>query len=166
MAESHSQDRVRGLVERLKARHAGEEVKYCGCYPMCHGGGCVLKLRVKEGRIVGVEPDDLYNRNVAREDEVCSDVDFVKQRLQQRPCEFAYAWPELIHHPQRILYPLKRVDWSHENPNPQNRGKSGFVRITWDEAINLIAEEIKYCKEKYGKYSIMVGYPDTYFMDN
>jgi len=142
-----SSDRVKIIVERLKTKHSGEEVRYSGCYPMCHGGGCILKLRIKDGKIVCVEPDDLYNRNVAREDEVLNDLDFVKQRLQQRPCEVAYAFPEMINHPQRILYPLKRADWSPENPNPQNRGKSGFVRISWDEAISLIAEEIKRCIE-------------------
>ncbi|MEM2103719.1 MAG: molybdopterin-dependent oxidoreductase [Candidatus Bathyarchaeia archaeon] len=142
-----SSDRVQIIVEKLKAKHSGEEIKYSGCYPMCHGGGCVLKLRVKDGKIICVEPDDLCNKNVAREDEVLTEIDFVKNRLQQRPCEVAYAWPEMINHPQRILYPLKRVDWSHENPNPQNRGKSGFVRITWEEAVEIIAEEIKRCKE-------------------
>lgn len=140
-------ERVQKIVEKLKARHSGEEVRYSGCYPMCHGGGCVLKLRIKDGKIICVEPDDRYNKNIAREDEVLTDIDFVKQRLQQRPCEIAYAWPEIINHPQRILYPLKRADWSHENPNPQNRGKSGFVRISWDEAINIIATEIKRCME-------------------
>ncbi|MEM2455240.1 MAG: molybdopterin-dependent oxidoreductase [Candidatus Bathyarchaeia archaeon] len=142
-------ERVRNIIEKLRARHSGEEVKYSGCYPMCHGGGCVLKLRIKNGKIICVEPDDCYNKNIAREDEVLKDIDFVKQRLQQRPCEVAYAWPEIIYHPQRILYPLKRVDWSHENPSPQNRGKSGFIRISWDEAINIIATEIKRCMEGY-----------------
>lgn len=146
-----SSERVRIIVEKLKAKHAGEEIKYAGCYPMCHGGGCVLKLRIRGGKIVCVEPDDLYNKNIAREDEVCTEIDFVKNRLQQRPCEVAYAWPEMINHPQRILYPLKRVDWSSENPNTQNRGKSGYVRITWDEAISLIAKEIKKCMEDHEK---------------
>lgn len=154
-----SSERVGKIVEKLKAKHVGEEVKYSGCYPMCHGGGCVLKIRVKDGRIVCVEPDDLYNRNIAREDEHLTERDFVKQRLQQRPCEVAYAWPEIVNHPQRILYPLKRIEGT-------KRGEGKFKRISWEEAIETIAKEIKYCKENYGDYSIMVGYPDTYFLDN
>jgi len=43
----------------------------------------------------------------------------------------------------RILYPMKRVDWDPKgNRNPQNRGKSGYERISWDEAATLIADEI------------------------
>ncbi|MBR4232281.1 MAG: molybdopterin-dependent oxidoreductase, partial [Oscillospiraceae bacterium] len=43
----------------------------------------------------------------------------------------------------RILYPMKRVDWDPNGErNPQNRGKSGYVRISWDEAATLIANEI------------------------
>jgi len=44
----------------------------------------------------------------------------------------------------RILYPMKRVDWDPNGErNPQNRGKSGYERITWDEATTIIASEIK-----------------------
>ena len=44
----------------------------------------------------------------------------------------------------RILYPMKRVDWDPNGErNPQNRGKSGYERISWDEATTIIANEIK-----------------------
>ncbi len=44
----------------------------------------------------------------------------------------------------RILYPMKRVDWDPKGErNPQNRGKSGYERISWDEAATIIADEIK-----------------------
>ena len=43
----------------------------------------------------------------------------------------------------RILYPMKRVDWDPKgNRNQKNRGKSGFERISWDEAATIIADEI------------------------
>ncbi|MEM3551343.1 MAG: dehydrogenase, partial [Candidatus Bathyarchaeia archaeon] len=49
-----------------------------------------------------------------------------------------------VYSPNRVMYPLKRVDWNPEgNRNPQNRGLSRFVRISWDEAIKLIVGEIK-----------------------
>ncbi|MEM2103513.1 MAG: molybdopterin-dependent oxidoreductase [Candidatus Bathyarchaeia archaeon] len=60
------------------------------------------------------------------------------------------AYKNRVFSPTRVKYPLKRVDWSPGNPNPQNRGKSGFVRISWDEAVDLIVEMIKRIKEKYG----------------
>ena len=44
----------------------------------------------------------------------------------------------------RILYPLKRVDWDPNGErNIKNRGKSKFERISWDEAATIIANEIK-----------------------
>ncbi len=43
----------------------------------------------------------------------------------------------------RILYPMKRVDWDPNGArNQHNRGKSAFERISWDEAATIIANEI------------------------
>ncbi|MBR4703289.1 MAG: molybdopterin-dependent oxidoreductase, partial [Oscillospiraceae bacterium] len=43
----------------------------------------------------------------------------------------------------RIMYPMKRVDWDPNGErNQRNRGKSGFERISWDEAATIIAGEI------------------------
>ena len=39
---------------------------------------------------------------------------------------------------------MKRVDFDPNGArNPQNRGKSGYVRISWDEAITIVTDEIK-----------------------
>ena len=43
----------------------------------------------------------------------------------------------IVYSPDRLLYPMKRVDFDPNGErNPQTRGKSGYVRISWDEAIN------------------------------
>jgi molybdopterin guanine dinucleotide-containing S/N-oxide reductase-like protein len=56
--------------------------------------------------------------------------------------------------PNRILYPLKRVDWEPggdpDKINAQNRGVSNYVRISWEEAASLIASEMKRVCDKYG----------------
>jgi len=56
--------------------------------------------------------------------------------------------------PNRILYPLKRVDWEPGGDpakiNAQNRGISQYKRITWEEAATLIAGEMKRVADKYG----------------
>jgi trimethylamine-N-oxide reductase (cytochrome c) len=68
----------------------------------------------------------------------------------------ALGYKKRIHSPNRILYPLKRVDWDPNGErNPQNRGTSGYVRISWDEATDLIANEIRRVIKKYGPESIL-----------
>ena len=70
---------------------------------------------------------------------------------------FALAAKHRVYSKNRILYPMKRVDWDPKGErNPQNRGKSKYVRISWDEATQLIADEILRVKETYGMNSIFV----------
>ena len=71
---------------------------------------------------------------------------------------FAYAYQRRIYSKNRILYPYKREDWDPKGErNPQNRGKSKFVRISWDEAAQLIADEITRIGEEYGYRSVLVA---------
>ena len=71
------------------------------------------------------------------------------------------SFKKSIYSPNRVLYPLKRVDWEPGGDpakmNTQNRGKSKYKRITWDEATDIIASEITRIKEKYGPFAIMVN---------
>ena len=55
----------------------------------------------------------------------------------------------------RIRYPMQRVDWDPNGErNTQNRGKSGYVRIGWDEALDLVAGEMKRVRETYGPEAV------------
>ena len=69
---------------------------------------------------------------------------------------FSLAYKKRVYSPNRILYPLKRVDW---NPNGdrsvQNRGNSKYVRISWDEAVEIIVSELRRVKEKYGLEAVL-----------
>jgi anaerobic selenocysteine-containing dehydrogenase len=69
---------------------------------------------------------------------------------------FSLAYKKRVYSPNRIKYPLKRVDWDPNGErNPQNRGKSKFERISWEEAATLIAGEITRIKKEYGPYAIL-----------
>ncbi|MFC1964842.1 molybdopterin-dependent oxidoreductase [Chloroflexota bacterium] len=134
--------------------HEGEVTVYTSCLCDCGGNSqCVLKAHVKDGMVTRVEPDDRYNKGVGREDEVLSEQDLVKVRLQRRPCVKGLAFHKYIYHPERILYPLKRV------PNTR-RGEGKYVRISWEEALTTIADKMQEAREKYGPYSIIVTYPN------
>jgi len=158
MSEDEKMSRIEAVKKALMAKHSGENVAYVGCNTNCGGGCCVLKIRLKDGKVVAIEPDDRYNPGVGVEDRVVSDSDLQKNRLQQRGCPMAWVWHKQIHHPNRVLYPLKRVEGS-------KRGEGRFERISWDEAITIIAEKMKEMKEKYGPYSILVPYHDTPALD-
>ena len=69
---------------------------------------------------------------------------------------YSLAYKKRVYSPNRILYPLKRVDWDPKGErHPENRGKSGYVRISWDEALDIVVSEIKRVKKKYGPYAIL-----------
>ena len=69
---------------------------------------------------------------------------------------YSLGYKKRVYSPNRILYPLKRVDWDpNGETNPQNRGKSGYVRISWDEALDTITSEIRRIIDKYGSYAIL-----------
>ena len=57
----------------------------------------------------------------------------------------------IVYSPDRLLYPMKRVDFDPNGArNPEMRGKSGYERISWDEALDIVAGEIKRMKRAYG----------------
>ena len=135
-----------------KDKLEGVKTVYTTC--LCNCGStsqCVLKAHVKEGVVIAVEPDDRYNTGVGREDEVLSEEDLIKTRLQRRPCPRGLVFHKYIYLSDRILYPLKRIPGT-------NRGEGKYVRISWEEALTTIADEMKRIRIAYGPYSIITPY--------
>ena len=62
----------------------------------------------------------------------------------------------------RLKYPMIREDFVEtpdgKNRNTENRGKSGYRRASWDEALGLVAREIKRLQKTYGKETITAMY--------
>ena len=76
-------------------------------------------------------------------------------------CVKGAALRQATYHPDRLLYPMKRVG---------SRGKGEFCRITWDEALDILAQQLLRSREQYGGKSTMlyVGHPKwfrTYLTD-
>jgi anaerobic selenocysteine-containing dehydrogenase len=70
---------------------------------------------------------------------------------------FGIGYKKRIYSPNRILYPLKRVDFDHKGErNTQNRGISKYVRISWDEALDIITSELKRVHKTYGPEAVYV----------
>ncbi|MBW2035439.1 MAG: molybdopterin-dependent oxidoreductase [Deltaproteobacteria bacterium] len=64
-------------------------------------------------------------------------------------CSKGIASHQLAYHPDRLTYPVRRI-------GPKASGK--WERISWDEALDNIAERILHYKEEFGAESIVPGY--------
>ena len=84
---------------------------------------CRLLVTVREGRVVRVvgDPDHPISRGFA--------------------CAKTNRWPERQHHPDRPLYPMRRV-------GPKGAGR--FERASWDEALDEIAGRLKRVLDEHG----------------
>ncbi|MBW1997313.1 MAG: molybdopterin-dependent oxidoreductase [Deltaproteobacteria bacterium] len=68
---------------------------------------------------------------------------------------YVHAERDRLYSEDRIKYPLKRVDFDPRGErNPETRGKSGYERISWDQALETVADEIKRVQETYGASAV------------
>lgn len=61
-------------------------------------------------------------------------------------CARGFLFHKAVYHPERITTPLIRTG---------ERGRGEFRRATWDEALDLVAGQLKRVREKYGPASVM-----------
>jgi anaerobic dimethyl sulfoxide reductase subunit A len=113
----------------------GTTIMRVGCPAHNCGGRCVLKLHVKDGVIKRIETDDRPTDDI--------------RDPQLRACIRGRAYRRRQYHPDRLKYPMKRVG---------KRGEAKFERIGWDEALDMMAGQLKRVKEKYGNDAILVPY--------
>lgn len=99
------------------------------------GGRCVIKAHVKDGVVVRVSTDTQKSG------------DLTSPPL--RACVRGRNYRKMLYHPDRLKYPMKRTG---------KRGEGKFKRITWEEAIETIASEVKRIGDQYGPESRYVNY--------
>jgi len=90
----------------MKRPGDAEKVVNTVCHDHCTNA-CLLKLHVKDGKITRIETDD-------------------GPEPQHRACAKGRAYRQLVYHPDRLKFPLRRVG---------ERGEGNFERISWDEAL-------------------------------
>jgi anaerobic selenocysteine-containing dehydrogenase len=64
-------------------------------------------------------------------------------------CPKGLSYLQLVYHPDRLKYPLKRIG---------ERGEGKWKRVSWEEALSDIASRLLEIREKYGPESIMISY--------
>ncbi len=128
------------------------------CGPCCASDPA--EIDVKDGKILRTRPFSYTGRRSTEELNSWS----IKARGREFKAKekseitpFAVAYKERVYSPNRILYPMQRVDFDPKGErNIQNRGVSKFKRISWDEASQIIADEVLRIKSTYGMNSILV----------
>lgn len=131
----------------------------------CGGtGGELSAIDSKDGKVVRIRPiryTDEYTMEELKDSlwSFAARGKVLKCPVKTAPPYQSLAYKNRIYSKNRVKYPLKRVDWEPGgNPakvNPQNRGKSKFVRISWDEACDIIADEIKRVRSAYGENAVL-----------
>jgi trimethylamine-N-oxide reductase (cytochrome c) len=119
-------------------------------------GGPVFVF-VKDGRIVRITPIEFDETDAASWTIHARGKDFAPPR-KGTVNPYVFGLRSLIYSKDRLLYPMKRVDFDpHGARNCANRGVSGYERISWDEALDIVAGEIKRVKREHGPGAIMNG---------
>lgn len=77
---------------------------------------------------------------------------------QQRGCLRGRSLRQQVYNADRIKYPMKRKSWQPgggENAHGELRGKDEWERISWDEALTLVTDELKRVYAEYGQDAVV-----------
>ena len=122
-------------------------------YTNMTNGGPVF-IHVKDGKIVRLTPITFDDSDPAPWTIEARGKRFTPPRKTSL-APHGMNWKSMVYSPDRLLHPMKRVDFDPNGErNPQNRGISGYERISWDEAFDLVADEIKRNKREHGPGAI------------
>lgn len=133
---------LQSVVEASSTTSAPAEGKWvtAGCWHNC-GGRCLLKAYVVDGVVTRVKTDDTH----------ADSPDYP----QQRGCPRGRSQRMQVYGADRLKYPMKRKNWAPGGGKKELRGKDEWVRISWDEALDIVASETKRIKETYGNKAIL-----------
>ncbi len=89
------------------------------------GGKCVLVGTVREGKLVQTRPYDAPEG-------------FERSRMG---CVKGVTYPQRLYAPNRVYYPMIQRG---------ERGSDNWERVSWDDAINYVADKINKAREEFG----------------
>lgn len=98
------------------------------CNLNCGAHYCGLDVTVRDNHIVKIEP-----------------ADFPDERYR-RICLKGISFTQIVAHPERLLYPLKQMG---------ARGSNDWQRISWEQALDEIAQKMRAIASRYGTKSVM-----------
>lgn len=113
------------------------------CWGNC-GGRCINRVFVQDGVVLRQKTDDAPDDTV--------------EKPQQRSCPRGHSLRQHVFNANRVKYPLKRKSWQPgggENAHGELRGEEGWERISWDEALDYVASELRRVYDGYGPRSVV-----------
>ncbi|MGI1659035.1 MAG: molybdopterin-dependent oxidoreductase [Desulfitobacterium sp.] len=110
------------------------------CWHNC-GGRCLNKALVVDGVVVRQKTDDTHPDT--------------PDYPQQRACIRGRSHRQLVFGADRLKYPMKRKHWAPGGGDKSLRGRDEWVKISWEEALDIVASEIKNARAKSGSRSIL-----------
>jgi anaerobic dimethyl sulfoxide reductase subunit A len=108
----------------------GESVVTSTCGHNC-GGRCVVNAHVRDGRIVKISTDPRK---------------WTPEVPPLHACVRGFGQAERVNHPDRLRHPLRRTG---------PRGSGQFERVTWDEALDEVARQMRRVRDTYGPAAIL-----------
>ena len=127
----------------------------CKRYTTITNGG-PLHVYVRDGKIVRLTPLEITDEDAPSWEVEARGHTFKPQR-RTTVAPHALSLKGVVYSENRALYPMKRVDYDPNGErNPQNRGISGYERISWDEALDIVSTEIIRQKREHGPGSIFI----------
>src|SRR5512142_3070082 len=104
-----------------------ERIVRVGCPAHNCGGRCLLVAHIQDGVITRLDGDDRP--------------DLAPAAPQLRACPRGRAYLRRQYHPDRLMYPMRRTG---------KRGEGRFERISWEQALELLAGQMQRIKKEYG----------------
>jgi len=120
----------------------------------CTTGGPVF-VDVRDGRIVRLTPIELSDDDKGDWTIEARGRSFTSPR-KTTLSPHAMAHKSMIYSPQRLLTPLKRTDFDPKGKrNIHNRGVSGYEPISWEQALDMVTDEVERVKTEVGPAAIL-----------
>ena len=97
-----------------------------------------FRARVENGKLVEVKPfeKDIY------------------------PSDMIMGIKDDLYSPARVRYPMVRLDWlkKREKSDTTQRGDNRFVRVSWEQALDFLYEELERVQKTHGPSGLYAGH--------
>lgn len=121
--------------------------------------GGPIHVDVKDGRILRTMPIDLTNDDPESWSLRARGRTFTPLRTAT-VSPHALSMKSMVYSPRRLLYPMKRIGFDPKGERrTERRGQAAYERIGWDEALDIVAGEIRRMKRDHGPGAIAIAQP-------